>query len=218
MKKYLFFTAFLISLSSFGQKSYYFSASFPTGAEQVTGVDNRFHGTYRSDQVNRTYVVDKEGIFLISTNISSISRETIRESSKYRVENGFLHGVVANDSVPCVLEGEHYYFGVKNKEVLFRSGGEHQLTKSKNEVGTFYLNLWENGNFIPLRLRFEKNKLFVAYFDYEQDTELFDPIATKKVIRTEFHELIVLSPTDTECEALSVLSIFPSEREFGKIK
>jgi len=206
----------LMSLFSIGQKSYYFSDPLPSSDKSTMAIDSKWFGHYESKAEGRSYEVTMEGIYVISTSISSISREAIRESTLYDVRDNFIFGVIANDSLPCVLEGERYYFGIKNKDVLIGNDSKNQLTRvSSNE---YIVNFYENGYYLPELLVFERNKLIIKDFDYDFETKIFDGIESIKRIPTEYHELIVLSPNESEYNELVNNGIYPDVVEFKKIK
>ena len=92
-------------------------------------------------------MVDETGIYIEKNRLLSISREEVRENSKYRISKGWLHGVVENDSVPCALDGEKYFFLVPAKTYLFNNSKPPnrliQITQSKYAL----FSLADNGNF-----------------------------------------------------------------------
>ena len=100
----------------FTQDSFDFSEPLPVGEKTIIAVSNSFLGKYEASNGESFYEFTPEGVWIISTIYSSISRETIRESTKYTVRNGYIFGVVIGDSLPCELEGESYYFGMRNRE------------------------------------------------------------------------------------------------------
>lgn len=67
--------------------------------------------------------VDESGIYLQKNKLLHISREEVRENSKYWVKGNYLFGIVQNDSVPVALEDENYYFLLPSKTYLFESRG-----------------------------------------------------------------------------------------------
>lgn len=221
MKKYLLLASFFLAFIGTGQKSFYFAGPYPGEMNKLSGIEKRLHGNYHSADYNRTYQINEEGIFVLSVQLSRISRETIRETSTYEVRNGYIFGVMKNDSLPCVLEGEYYFFGVRNKEQLYStkgSDGRAFLNKSKKKVDTYYLNMEENGRFIPIEFKFDKHGLHISSFDYESDTDEFDFITEKETIPAEYHELIVLKPNKDEWEKLQQMPLFPSGHLYKKVK
>lgn len=215
MKKIAFLSMLFVSFFSIGQTSYYFSGAIPPDAPEAVAVDKRFHGTYKSED-GRVYEINTEGIFVISVNISSISRETIRESSHYKIEGDYLYGVVENEAVPCVLEGENYYFGLKNKTELIGRNSINILKQSVQDKGVYYINFPSEDAFVPTRLRFEKQKLQISSFDYELETELFNGIAARTVVPSNYSKLVLLQPTAAEFDALLEKGVFGTEITYTK--
>ena len=80
----------------------------------------------------------------------SISRTEIRENSKYSISNGYLHGVLKNDSLAVALQDELFYFLMPAKAYLYETTNSDQafveisngsylvLTKENN---TYYSTL-----------------------------------------------------------------------------
>jgi hypothetical protein len=208
----LFLSNFLI-----GQKSYYFADVVAPDGQEVNTVQPKYFGTYTSES-GLVYEVNANGIFIISTNISSISREVIRESSQYQVRGDYLFGVVENDSVPCALQGEYYYFGVRNKTAVTGSSSINVLVQSSDKNNVYYINRPSQDAFVPMRLTFSKNAMDVELFDYELDTEFFNFIEEQSSLAGEFNELIILSPTASEFDELERQKIFAEKTRFTKSK
>jgi hypothetical protein len=214
MKIFCLIASLILSFSSISQKSYYFSDPLPSVAAKVATIDAKWHGTYASG-TGITYKIDANGISIVSTSISSISRESIRESSKYDVRGGFIFGVIENDSLPCVLDDERYYFGVHNVDIFVGTGSLNVLTKTKTS-SVYILNVYENGNYVPMQFSFKGNKLTVSYFDYDSETTAFDFIAEKKDIAVEQQKLVILSPSVDEFGSLETKGIFADEKVFKR--
>jgi len=215
MKFIVVVTFLLSSCLTYSQNSYYFSSPIPSTISQISHVDSKLFGSYSSLQQPSKYIVDENGIALVSTVISSISRETIRESSKYSVQNGFIHGVVDKDSLPCVLKGEYYYFGIQNTEIIIGEGNDNVLTKI-DENGNFIINTYENGSYIPLKISFTSNTFSISYFDYDFDTKVFRFINNQNTIPSNDYDLIILSPTEKEMKKLLKSSIWGEAKTFTK--
>jgi len=216
MKIFGLIASLLITLFSIGQKSYYFSKPLPSLRNEVRSIDPKLFGTYNSNTISRSYEFNQNGIYILSTAINSITRELIRESSKYDVRDGFIFGVLENDSLPCVLENDRFYFGVLHKEVLVGASSQTVLTRvGKNE---YIINFYENGYYTPIVLKFQGSKLTLQDFSYEFETDVFDHIANQKSIDAEFHEMIILSPTREEYELLVKNRIYSSSGSFKKKK
>ena len=178
-------------------------------------VSNSLFGMYESNNKETFYEFKEDGIWIISTLFSSISRETIRESSKYTVRNGYIFGVVEDDSLPCELEGERYYFGMRNKEQII--GGNSKNVLKKIDQSTFVINFYENGGYTPSLFSFAGNKLSVQHFDYETGTTLFDTIEKKSNKMIERMDYITLSPTEKEFSKMGLTSILSEKIVYIKV-
>ncbi|HIP31187.1 MAG TPA: hypothetical protein EYG86_00350 [Crocinitomicaceae bacterium] len=205
----------LLSFISFSQKSYYFSNPLPLEEIKLTKVDAKHYGTYSSIEQPSHYEIDENGIALVSTNIASVSRETIRESSKYTVRNGFIHGVIKDDSLPCVLKGEYYFFGVQNREIIVGKGSQNVL-KRIDAYGNYIVSVFENGSYIPLKISFSNGKFSIAYFDYDFDTKLFKFINDQESVQESQYELVILSPSEKEVKRLLRVGMFGENKVFEK--
>jgi len=215
MKTFIIITFLIVSSFTFSQNSYYFSSPIPSKESEINAVESKWFGTYSSLEQPSQYIIDENGIALVSTVISSVSRETIRESSKYFVQNGFIHGVVDKDSLPCVLKGEYYYFGIQNTEVIIGEGSKNRLTKI-DENGNFIINTFENGSYIPLKLSFTTNTFSISYFDYDFETKVFRFIKNQNTIKSNDYDLIILSPSEKEMKKLLKSSIWGEAKKFTK--
>lgn len=187
------------------QISYDFAIPLPPSGQETQHVAPPYFGVYSSDQADMDYEFNQQGIFAVSLIFSSISRETIRESSTYRVSNGWLHGVKANDSIPCELQGEFYHFAIKQKEQLVGAEeSEHVLMKISDR--TYILNFEENGVYTPSILEFKGTELHIRHFNYSDDTT-FPMIAEQLEHASNEIRSITLRPTKEEWEKLPVESI-----------
>ena len=65
-------------------------------------------------------VIDATGIYREKNKLMTMPKSEVRENSKYTVRNGWMHGVMENDSIPCHLEEETYYFLIPYKTYLFK--------------------------------------------------------------------------------------------------
>lgn len=198
--------SFLTCFFSIGQKSYYFSEPQPQGKPPVTGFQERYFGRYTSANSSLSYEIDSEGIAIISTQISSLDRKTIRESSKYDVRNNYIFGIVEGDSIPCILEDNRYYFGVRSRDVLISKESLHRLIEISS--GLYVLNYWESGLYTPALLKLEKDRIEIYEFNYDLETTVFDAIADAQTIPGTNNTLVLLRPTAEEFEALRKQGIF----------
>lgn len=186
------------------QVSYDFGVTLPPNGEQAQVVSNVYFGTYSNPDSPLKYEFSEEGIFILSININSISRKTIRESSQYEVRNNHIFGV-SEDSIPCVLEGENYYFGIRHREQIAGQGSVNKLIRiAPNE---YILNYEENGTYIPTLISFSAAGLSVRQFDYESETKAFRKIK-ERTSSVKAIEFITLYPTTEEWAKLKLEDIF----------
>lgn len=207
---YLFSVGF-----AFSQNSYYFSNPLPTEEKKVSSVDVKWFGTYDDGATGISYQFSVDGITIVSTQISSISRELVRESSKYSVKGDFLHGVLENDSVPCILENDLYYFGIRNRDAVVYKNSMTQLTRiSETE---YIINFYENGNYSPVKLSFSNGKMTVCDFDYDPSERSFNFIETQSESNSGQQSIIVLSPSQLEFDQLNSARYFVERSSFSRV-
>lgn len=201
MKILAIITYIFLSGTAFSQNSYYFSNPLPTEEKKVQSVDKKWFGEYKDDEHQLSYSFSADGLTIISTQMSSVSKKLVRESSKYSVKNNFIHGVVANDSLPCVLQKGFYYFGIRNRDAVIYKNSPTLLTRISDRE--YILNYQENGNYLPVKLVFSKGSLTVSDFDYEPDQRQFSFIETQNETKVAAQNVIVLSPSNLEFDQLS---------------
>jgi hypothetical protein len=199
-----------------GQKSYYFSNPLPSGENTIRIVDKSYFGTYHSQSVARSYEFSASGINIITTSISSIGRESIRELSKYDVRNGFIFGVVEDDSLPCILEDDRYYFGINLTDELI--GGDSKNVLTKINATSYIINFFDDGVYTPVLLIFDGKELRIEQFDYDLETTVFDFIEDQKSVDGKHHEMVILSPTTEEYQTLVKKDIFDVQGVFKRKK
>ncbi|MFT5778489.1 MAG: hypothetical protein ACI837_001445 [Crocinitomicaceae bacterium] len=200
----------------FSQNSYYFREPVPAAADRVYSVDASHFGKYRDEKTSAVYEFNADGIFITSINMSSVSKKTVRESPNYSVKNGFIHGVVAGDSLPCVLEKGMYYFGVRNREPLVFAGGSSALTKLNNR--TYILNFKEDGVYMPLKISFEGSSMVLSDFDYDPETTAFDFVAIQAPSEGGLQDYIVLEPSVAEFAKINTAKHFVKRSSFEEIR
>lgn len=204
----------LISFFARTQNSFDFSKPMPPGSKQVTSVSKAFHGSYSSGQIDIDYAFDETGIYSVSTVFQSISRETIRESTKYTVRNGYIFGIAEADSLPCELQGEYYHFAVQFKEQLVGSRSKNILTKIDDR--TYIINFEERGTYTPSRFTFNGKQLTIEHFTYSEATTAFDEIQLKKEHPTKELNYVTLSPSLEEWESLPMAELFENKLLFER--
>lgn len=201
MKIVAIITYIFFSGMTFSQNSYYFSNPLPTEEKKVQTVDEKWFGKYEGDEASLTYSFSAEGMTIISTQVSSVSKKMVRESSKYSVKGDFIHGVVENDSLPCVLENGYYYFGIRNRDAVIFKNSTTKLTRINDRE--YMINYEENGKYLPLKLTFSKGKMTISEFDYEPSKRSFDFIASQTESNVDAQTIVVLSPSQPEFDQLA---------------
>lgn len=215
MKIISLITFVILSFYSISQRSILFENPLPTRDGVVHAVDRVYHGTYKSPDEMINYIFDDTGVTVFSTTVSSISKEMIRETGKYDVRNGFLFGVVEDDSIPCVLDKDRYYFGLRNNQIIVGQDSKNKLTKIGSSE--YILNTFEDGNYIPTRIKFTSRGCEISYFDYDDEDTFFDNIGDKKELNGDYFDIILLNPDSKETQELLKQSIFSDNQFFTKI-
>jgi hypothetical protein len=199
----------------FSQNSYYFREPVPSAADRVYSVDATYFGKYRDENTASVYEFSADGILLTSVNMSSISKKMVRESPNYSVKEGFIYGVVAGDSIPCVLEKGMYFFGIRNHEQLVSLGSSAALTKLNGR--TYILNFNEQGMYMPLKISFEGSSMVLSDFDYDPETLPFDFVANQATTEGELQDYIVLQPSIAEFAKINTAKHFVKRSSFEEI-
>lgn len=214
-----FFTAFLtfwcIQLSLFSQKSYEFSLPVPVETAPVYSVETTYFGTYISTKGPQlSYELNEKGLFIHTINIQAISKETLRENSKYSIRNEHIFGVV-EDSIPYVFQDDNYYFGVRNAVQL--AGVESSNKLVPNGPGSYVLNFKTDNGYTPALLELKNNQLHISYFDYNEESKLFNKIKETQTVTSENGlTTIVLTPTLKEWQKLFKKELFGEVQVFEK--
>jgi hypothetical protein len=214
MKIFFLTTFILVSFISQGQLSYDFSTVVPPSGEVATKVEQNHYGKYKADSINTWYEFGGTGIWVVSTIYSSVSRQTIRESSTYEIRNGFIFGVTT-DSLPCILEGEFYFFALRHNEQLI--GGDSKNTLVRVSKNTYIINFFENSGYTPSKLIFSGKKLSIQHFDYETGTTIFGKIDLTEEKVQDGMTFIQLAPTKKEWNALEKKGLFGDELIYKRI-
>jgi hypothetical protein len=212
-----FFTSLLlvaITSLSFGQVSYQFMQPLPPETEDLRSVDQKYFGVYQSDASEIKYEVSAAGIFTRNLVIHSISRETVRETSKYRIQGDYIYGIHETDSLPCVLEGENYYFGVERRDTIVAGNSKNKLRKvAANE---YVISFEEGGLFTPCLIAFSGNALSIRYFDYPAEDPIFKSIKSQQTSVDLGMNTIYLLPTLKEWKKLDRSKMFGKTIDFKR--
>ncbi|MNJ83435.1 hypothetical protein D3C87_08530 [compost metagenome] len=199
MKKVLLVFTLFVHLFSFSQKTVQFSDPLPFGSPSQTTTDKIHFGKYKSSDSQTTYVIDEKGISIVTMAIASISREQVRESSKLQVRGNYLFGVKTNDSVPCVLEGENYYYGIESKLMIAGEGSLNTFTKLT--ANRYVINFHEGSYFEPSLLSFSGGTMTIIHSELKFQP-LFESILQINTITRYGSEVAILAPTFEQWERL----------------
>lgn len=206
MKKVPVFATLLVFFSHFssvfGQKLIQFADPLPFGSVSKTSTDPKFFGRYKSSDLSTTYIVDESGIYILSLVVASVTREQVRENAKLRVSGDYLHGIKENDSVPCVLEGENYYYGVTQKLPIAGEGSLNTLTQVN--ASTYVINFHEGDYFEPSLVVFSGNKMTIVHGEMIYQDALKGMLQIKTITRYG-SEVAILASTFEQWEQLARL-------------
>lgn len=214
MQTLLFRLIYLCPVISFAQISYDFDQALPPQLEEVITTDERWFGDYGAEEDDRTYTISANGIWVYNNEIQGMSRQTLRESTRYSLRNGYLFGVHATDSLPVIEEGEMIYFGVRTSEQITGGRSPHKLKKLS--ANTYILSFYENGTFVPCLISIVAGEMRWQYFDYESDTNAFDGLQKARSQERQGIIIHTLSPSAAEFADLDFKAIFGEEAIFRK--
>lgn len=195
MKKVLLILLLCSTFFGHSQKTLQFSDPQPVGSVYENTVDNVHFGEYKNKQTHAKYVIDEQGISIETTLVSYITREQLRESSKLQVRGNYLFGIKDNDSVPCVLDGEKYYYGIVSKLTVIGNGSLNKLVRLTSN--TYILNFHEGMYFEPSLLTFVNGELIIVHADLAYKS-VFDGILQVNTITRYGSEVVVLAPASDQ--------------------
>lgn len=204
--------AFGTSIISFSQvNSYEFKKVQPAGSETVMSIDKMYHGAYVTPENDRI-IINEEGVFSRTTLFLSIPKKTVMNSSKYSTKNGYLFGIIENDSVQYILEDSTYYYGLREDIAIAGIGTRTKIQKVSSTK--YVLNFEDNGVYSPSIYEFKGSQLTVSHFDYPLDENPFVAIVNKESMVAEGVNHIYLSPTRLEWDALDRSLVFPDGTQY----
>lgn len=202
MKKVLFVATFLFLQQAIAQKMFQFSDPQPSGTSSTSVCDESCFGRYKDANTNVTYIVDEKGISIETLVINFVTREQIRESSKLRLRGNYLHGIKANDSVPCVEDGERVYYGIPQQMVIIGSGSLNSL--SRISAKKYVINFHEGQYFEPSLLTFDAKGLNIVHAEMVF-TPIFSQYLQVATISRYGENVAILAPTATQWNTLETL-------------
>ena len=210
----LLITCFVVFAALKAQNSYEFKSAMPPDGEIVKTVDPALYGVYKNEQTGTEFVFNAEGVSMITIINSFITREQVRETSKYQVRNGYLFGVKENDSIPCIEEDGKYFFGIRHKVTLNDPNHKAVIKKISNQ--SYMLNFIETKGYSPSLLSFKGNALTISHFTYPGESNVFDAIDKQEKSKEADYDLVLLSPNQKEWNKLDKTLIFDTDILFVK--
>jgi hypothetical protein len=195
MRSILFLISVCALFDVLGQRSYSFISPLPPESAHIHAVDAHLFGVYKADSSDIVYEFNAAGIFTRSLSIVPISRETVRETSTYRISGNYIHGIMANDSLPCVL----------GRDTIVSMNSKNELRKIGS--GEYILNFYENGTYTPCLVRINSGKLSIHFFDYRDD-QTFAAIKSQQSKQEEELTHVYLLPTIKEWKKMDSSSLF----------
>lgn len=202
--------------SSFGQENednFYFQYFSSSAGDQLTLLSNvakQNFGRYSLEQnkgnevriaAGDNIVVDETGIAIEKNRLITISREEIRENSKYWITDGYLHGVVENDSVLVAPDGDdNYIFLFPVKNYLYEVGLNNKIFQANSGKSYLILTQESNGYWSSLYIDFSNSGISLKEISFEEECG-FNDIENKEEISGEY-KTYILSPSKEEWESL----------------
>jgi hypothetical protein len=214
-KLILLFFLVAINLSYQAQVSYVFKLPMPPNNERVSSVSSSYYGQYKNEETGTIFLFDSQGVSIISIIYSYITKEQVRESSKYQVRNGYIFGVVKGDSLPCLLEDEKYYFGIQQKTTFNEDLNNASLKKLSDK--SYVVNFKDGNSYTPSLITFSGKTMTLKHFDYDSATDAFNNIKDKEVFKSGEMSTEYLSPTQKEWDKLNEKLMFDKGRSFQRI-
>jgi hypothetical protein len=185
--------------------SYYFKNNSAV-YKQINGVDTRFFGKYtlKPNKHNEIrvaagdyFIIDSSGIYIEKNNLISISKAEVRENGKYNVINGFLFGVINNDSIPVVLQDDKYFFLTPTKSFLFEK--THHFMYKVNTNSFLVFSKEDNGYYSLLKIDF--NGSILSLSELELNYQQVKQIKSKFIIENGF-DTYLLTPLKNQWQLI----------------
>ncbi len=217
MKRALNIVLFFACLNAFAQEkkeevySVYFTEYSLKNLKTVSAVSSSYYKKYQPEASEENkmrnaageyMVVDASGIYLLKNKLLFITREQVREDGKYQVRNGYLFGVVENDSVPTALEGENYYFLIPSKTYLYNmKAGPSTLFEGLSQGEYLLVTPEENEYYSVIYFRFTNGKMEVKELIFNTDVCNVETVEEKETIKGDFNTYI-LTPSLEEWKTI----------------
>ena len=178
----------------------------------VSSLPKAFFGEYLNAQTGTVIELNEKGVGMIASITSYITKEQFRESSRYEVRNGYIFGVHATDSFPCIYEDEKYFFGMQQYISMTETGN----VLKKIDERTYLINFKEQAGYVPALLVIKGNELQLKHFDYAPDTQVFDQVGNTTVSIGGAVKTTLLEPTTSEWSELMKKGIFEEGSSYRK--
>ncbi len=214
MKKILIITALVLPFFGLTQISYEFAQPLPPGGEALKAPYAQHFGTYKSDFSDICFELTPDGIYMVSTVVSSISKDSVNKGGKYVVRNNHIFGVRETDSFPVALQGSRYYFGISFREEVIGPNSKNVLSRVSNQ--SYLLNFFEDGGYVPCLFSIVDGTLAIQYFDYDSDTQIFAQVPKRVKKEEQFLTVISLAPKKEDFADLNFLAMFNKEKTYVK--
>lgn len=202
-----FYTVSGVAQDSSTVYSVYFDSKTKPDSKQVIEIDSKYYHKYSLVVRNEldlraasgdNLTVDASGIYLEKNRLLTISRTEIRENPAYHLSDGYLHGVLPNDSVLVTLDGEQCYFLIPKKTYLYEAATKTtQLYQGRTPNEYLILSPEENGTNSILMVHFSANQITLSAIDLEQTVFDFKAV-TGKINTADEIPVYILAPSKTE--------------------
>jgi hypothetical protein len=164
------FTVFFF-FPAFGQtdvSNFYFSLPQPVDGQANASLST-LEGTYfASEDTNRRLEIRNDTVFARKVIWSQFTDADLKALPKLMARNGYLHGLVRNDSVPYVRSADTLYFGIPYETVLFHPSETMVCHRLDDE--RFVLNYREKADKWTCSLlhRDKEGMLYLSYLDHDE--------------------------------------------------
>jgi hypothetical protein len=208
---------FVIFTSSFSQQiSYDFVIPLPPESSNLMAIPPKLFGVYQDSAQKQIITVKQRGIFMQTTVYGQLPVAVVDTSTKYKVRNESIFGIVENDSLPCFKKDSIYYFGMHKTSEIFSFNGENAMRKvDVNQDNYDYIVCFkENTYWIPMILSFQGDKLSIKRPLFEEIDAPFENVVVK------FHEnknqltFVHLNPSLEEWNTLDLSTYFGEDTIF----
>jgi len=159
------------------------------------GTSTLFNNYELRMEAGENLTIDESGIYILKNKILSISRTEIRENPKYSISNGYLHGVLKNDSLAVALQDELFYFLIPTKAFIYETTNSSQQLIELPNNSFLVLTQEDNSYFSVLKIDITNQSINLSELDLNyMDTKKI----SHKTITENGIETFVLNPTSKQ--------------------